>query len=231
MPLYWGDFHCHIQAQDRIEPTFAAARENLDFYPAVCYPWKHAPIGGGFVMENCGYSPDLERLWPAVCHAVQAHNDPGRFVTFPGFEWHGDPAYGDHNIFFPVDNPPLPRGWTLPEVYDEIRPLNGIAIPHHTGYLPRHRGKDWNCHDAALSPVTEIYSGHGSSEGFLGPLSLDENYGMGPGCTGGTLMDVKKKKKRVSVQEKGSASSPPARVQHTPAPSVAAGSQGSGRKN
>ncbi|MFB6219712.1 MAG: DUF3604 domain-containing protein, partial [Halobacteriaceae archaeon] len=61
-------------------------------------------------------------------------------------------------------------------------------LPHHTGYDIGNRGKDWDAFDPELSPVMEVYSGHGSSEAVDEPPRM-ENLSMGPRVSGGTLQD------------------------------------------
>jgi hypothetical protein len=76
--------------------------------------------------------------------------------------------------------------WELPALYARLRQRRAFAIPHHTGYEARWRGKDWDIHDEELSPVMEIFSSHGSSEGCATPAPLETNESMGPRVTEGT---------------------------------------------
>ena len=46
--------------------------------------------------------------WNAISAATRATNEPGRFVTFPGYEWSGNTANGgDHNVLYLEDGQPL----------------------------------------------------------------------------------------------------------------------------
>lgn len=122
--------------------------------------------------------------------AVAEANNPGKFVTFLGYEWHGNRRrYGDHNVYYLKDYEPLYSSETLQELYRNLKRTDAVAIPHHTGYQVGERGKDWNIHDEELSPFVEVYSSHGSSEGCDVPFPLDYNLSMGPRVSGGTVQD------------------------------------------
>ena len=63
---------------------------------------------------------------------------------------------------------------------DMLTGTGAIAVPHHVAYQPGSRGKNWDTHDPAFSPVAEIYSSHGSSENDEGPLDMERHEHMGP---------------------------------------------------
>lgn len=180
--LYWGDAHTNIHTKHfgQLSDSFAAARDLLDFWPVAYYPFLVEDLNG-FMQETTAQRPVFLESWKTICEMTRARNEPGRFVCFPGYEWHGDRRrWGDHNVFYPCDDAPLDDVADLPDLYNHIRAYDGIAIPHHTGYEPLERGKDWSVMDERLSPFVEIYSIHGSSEGYGGPFHLDRNVGMGP---------------------------------------------------
>ena len=180
--LYWGDAHTNLRPHqvDVFDRSFAAAREVLDFWPIAYYPFLLEEIKG-FRQETMRQRPVFLRQWRALCAMTREKNDPGRFVCFPGYEWHGDRrTWGDHNVFYPTDDAPLDDAETLGELYEHLRPRDGIAIPHHVAYQRGERGKDWTVFDERLSPFAEIFSCHGCSEGYGSPLALERNYGMGP---------------------------------------------------
>jgi len=191
--VYWGDMHLNLHHRDvsRIDAVFAAAREHLDFFPIAYYPYDYRELPQRLKSESIGLSQQALRDWEIVRAAVQRHNEPGRFITFPGYEWHGNRrSGGDHNVFYPEDGP-LVLPDTLPELYEHCRAARALAIPHHTAYRggPGGRGKDWAMHDEDLSPVAEIYSHHGCSEAVDAPLPMIRNKSMGPRVTGGTIQD------------------------------------------
>jgi len=199
----WGDMHLNLHGRqmEMIEETFAAAKENLDFFPIAYYPYDFELVGKELKSETIGVSEQALRDWERVREMVRAHHDPGRFVTFAGYEWHGNRrSGGDHNVFYLGDGP-LALPDTLPELYAHCRATGAIAIPHHTAYRagPGSRGKDWDMHDETLSPVAEIYSAHGCSEGVDAPLSMVNNLSMGPRVSGGTIQDGLAKGHRLGI--------------------------------
>jgi hypothetical protein len=195
--IFWGDMHTNVHGKDiffppltldRLKMVMDAAEEHLDFFAIAYYPFEWYSING-LIIESCGHRERFESEWNLVREAIKKANKPGKFVTFLGYEWHGDRRrYGDHNVYY-LDDGPLDYSKTIEELYANIRKNNGIAIPHHTGYQVGERGKDWNYFDEELSPVAEIYSSHGSSEGVSAPRFLDSNINMGPGTSGGTILD------------------------------------------
>ena len=66
-----------------------------------------------------------------------------------------------------------------------MRDRDALVIPHHTGFAVGERGKDWDRFDPELSPVMEVFSAKGSSEGTDTPRPMAFN-SMGPRTTGGT---------------------------------------------
>ena len=191
LQLYWGDMHMnfHHDQMPIIDHTFAAGRSHLDFFPIAYYPFITYRRPEGLTVESVGERDFYQKDWQEVLQSVKRYNDPGRFVTFPGFEWHGDRRrFGDHNVYY-FDEGPLAALETLPELYAHLRRAKGLAIPHHTGYLVGERGKDWDYYDADLSPFAEIFSDHGSSEGCNTPFSLNRAASMSPRTTGGTARD------------------------------------------
>jgi len=189
--LYWGDFHYNIHSHTvgRIEQVFEEARANLDFLPVAYYPFERGKKNGLWVEytlpEATGNSD-----WDAVERTCGMFNEPGRFVTFPGYEWHGDRRrWGDHNVFYPSEGFPLDGTRELPDLCAKLRQIGALAIPHHTAYHVGSRGKDWDFHDPSVSPVVEVYSNHGSSEGTGTPVPMHGSADMGPRVSGGGWID------------------------------------------
>ncbi|NPV07411.1 MAG: DUF3604 domain-containing protein [Anaerolineae bacterium] len=189
--LYWGDMHTnvHHHHMPSLEDTFAAALAHLDFFPIAYYPFYYYQAAGKLQVETVGQRDQFLEDWEEVLRQVERHNDPGRFVTFAGYEWHGDRRfYGDHNVFY-FGRGPLTAAQSLPHLYAHLRRARGIAIPHHTAYQVGERGKDWHYHEDDLSPFAEIYSSHGSSEGCNTPFTLERNQDMAPRVSGGSIQD------------------------------------------
>ncbi|GAG28061.1 unnamed protein product, partial [marine sediment metagenome] len=180
--LYWGDMHTNIHEEqvEMLEQTVEAARGYLDFLAIAYYPFT-STIKRGFRIESWGQRDRFLEQWERVREVMGAANAPGELVTFLGYEWHGNRRrYGDHNVFYLTDDGPLDASETLPELFENLRQGEAIAIPHHTAYQLGERGKDWDFHDDQLSPLAEIFSSHGSSEGCNTPVAMTRNVGMGP---------------------------------------------------
>jgi len=189
--VYWGDSHLNIRVHqmEECEKGFEQARAHLDFFPVAYYPFAYEDTE--LRIETVRNRPEFLAHWERIIEAVHEYNESGRFITFPGYEWHGNrKKWGDHNIYFPdPDNAPLLDTWELPDLFGQIRELGGMAIPHHTGYQVGQRGKDWSFHDDDITPFTELYSGHGSSERAFGTLPMEGNHNMGPRVAGGSAVE------------------------------------------
>ncbi len=209
LDLFWGDLHKHMTGpgadRERLDDVLADARAHLDVAAVLCYPFKWFRKGRerGIREETVGDRPEYGEWWADVRAAAAQNNEPGAFVTFPAFEWHGGRReWGDHNVLFREGGDlPLSDADDLAELYATLRdaPSEAMAIPHHTGYQVGERGKDWAAFDLKLSPVMEVYSGHGSSEGVDTPVGMDDNPDMGPRTTGGTYQDALARGCRVGV--------------------------------
>jgi len=109
--LYWGDIHNHNAvgyAKGSLERSYDIARSHLDFF---CFTghsqWHDMPVmpqdkhmkwvRGFEVMKN---------NWQKVQRLANQYNEPGRFASFIGYEWHSS-SYGDVCIIFPDDQAEL----------------------------------------------------------------------------------------------------------------------------
>jgi len=141
-------------------------------------------------VESVGWRDECQGQWEKINALVKKHHQPGRFVTFAGYEWNGDRTrWGDHNVFYFDDDQPLDLSLHIDELFRNLRARKAIAIPHHPAYAPGHRSKDWDHHDESLSPFVEIFSVHGSSEGDDTPLDMSSNASMGPRVSGCSVQD------------------------------------------
>ncbi|OGV73457.1 MAG: hypothetical protein A3K19_28715 [Lentisphaerae bacterium RIFOXYB12_FULL_65_16] len=199
--VYWGETHDNTyqfsDAPVSIEESLARAASHLDFYAAAYYTaCSEAFRPGGHLAESDashqlpveGWKPAarLEQEWREVRDVCRAANTPGRFVTFPGYEWQGNGSSGDHNVFSRREDLAIHRVDTVSELYRLLRGTDALAIPHHTAYRPGVRGRNWDVYDEAMTPFTEIFSIHGCSETDEEWLGLRSNSHMGPGTGAGT---------------------------------------------
>jgi len=183
MPFYWGDIHNHNEmgiARGSLERALDIARRHLDFWVIV----PHGHQQGMHLMPSAWQSTvgwkarrtsgnqRVRDRWPEVLRMVREADDPGRFVTLLGYEWHSR-QWGDHVLYYP-------QAEGQPVNFDDIRELQAYArekgcllIPHHLGYpCPGATGHDWSTHDPAVTPVAEIYSEHGACERDTGTYPM-----------------------------------------------------------
>lgn len=189
--LYWGDTHLNIRQGHLAQwhDSFEAARDHLDFLAVAYYPMDVYTRVPGLGVESWHNRPQYLHGWKRINQLCREFNEPGRFVTYPGYEWHGDRKHwGDHNVFYPTEGYPLDDTDAIETLYAHLRARGGIAIPHHLAYLVGERGKDWDHFDPAISPFAELYSNHGSSEQVINPF-LQRNAHMGPWTSGGSYVD------------------------------------------
>ena len=116
-------------------------------------------------------------IWQAIREKVAAYHEPGRFVSFLGYEWSGNtPGGGDHNVHFLHDDGPLHRSshWQVPDrtdeatdrhpvsrLYEQFRGREDVLLIPHVG------GRHANLiefFDDDLIPLVEICSAWGVFE-------------------------------------------------------------------
>lgn len=190
--VFWGDLHCnlHLNHLENLNEIFEDAKRNLDFLPIAYYPMDFYQTKEGIWLESWHNRPEFLKGWESIKQVARDFYLPGTFVTFVGYEWHGNRTYyGDHNVFYFDEENPLDDSEDLPTLFDNLKKRRGIAIPHHTAYQVHQRGKDWDYHDDEISPFVEIFSNHGSSEGCWTPSTLNLNGSMGPRVSGGSVQD------------------------------------------
>jgi hypothetical protein len=169
------------------EESFRAAGDVLDFWLLAFYPFLEEKIGA-LTLETARQRPQFLEQWRYLCELTARYNEPGQFICFPGYEWHGDRVrWGDNNVFYKNESYPIDDTESLARLYAVMQGREALIIPHHTAYKLGQRGKDWSVFDEALSPFAEIFSTHGSSEGHTGTLPMERNMAMGPMVQSGSL--------------------------------------------
>jgi len=175
LKAYWGMIHGHTEMSDgagTLEYYFRQMRDEagLDFA---------APGDHDHLWETS------DAMWKHTCETVAMWNEPGRFVTFPGYEWakwrrNGD---GDRNVYYLRDHRPMYRSDdgcfpTPPDLFRAIHDEKAIVIPHHTG----HGGNwcDWKDHDPEHERLVEIYQIRGSYESSREDGNPVPEAGVGP---------------------------------------------------
>jgi len=164
---FWGDLHGQTAEGVGIGSvndyfTFARDRAFIDFASNQANDFDVQPAS-----------------WAEICEAARRFNEPGRFVSFLGYEWSGNSAGGgDHNVIFLHDDEPMRRSshanvydlsdldtdcYPIDELYKAFRGRDDVLIIPHVGG----RCADLRRHDADLEPLIEIYSCWGLFEWLI----------------------------------------------------------------
>lgn len=169
--LLWGDLHGHT--------LFSDGRGTVEEY----YDFAQRVAGLDFCAVTDHAFELLDEMWEHSKAVTNRYNQPGRFVTFQGYEWSGPTEVGgDHNVYFLDDDPPLyrsalmydPRNLQMdhgpqPKVEHVEELLAKLAwrlgnkdvfcIPHFGG---RRGNPKW--HNEKVQRLIEIFSEHRRSE-------------------------------------------------------------------
>ncbi|MDZ7301494.1 MAG: DUF3604 domain-containing protein [candidate division KSB1 bacterium] len=199
--VFWGDLHSHssFSKDGHGRDNFLKARDVacLDFYALTDHTSNDWKEHGGLTAQE----------WEATKREVIRYHQPGKFVTFPGYEFSAGAPSGHHNIYF---NAPDERIPDIPVFADDVYPqvqkvwqlkdtmlpagIDMLTVPHHTGVV---RNLDlgtgpWvsfgqGFSNSKLRPLIEIYSLHGSSEWYAPehPLSYRSLWRGLQDCTSG----------------------------------------------
>jgi hypothetical protein len=183
LQLFWGDLHAqsehHVMHSQRMDFRQAGWSKGISCGTVDdCYAYAREIALLDF-MALTDQGACLTDAWEFCQQKVREYHQPGRFVTFKGYEA-GAPN-GHRNVIYVSDEiePPLDakrfsnfQPQALYDYYRERR--DAILIPHHVKTWT-----DWSFHDPELEPLMEIYSCWGQSES----PSLDLwNKGMTPGA-------------------------------------------------
>lgn len=214
--LFWGEIHTHGHYDDGARDAdytlqFARNAACLDFAAISIHDHFAALVRGVLsqystrmwgLAERVGYDWEAEfraisdavvgvaegqSRWDFVLAKTAAYNEPGRFVTLPGYEWtastytHLERAtglpggHGHRCVYFRGENPPLfcsrDERYSSPDrLFTALAPYRGrvLTIPHHPAAHPQHKSGGWNIDWTAYNPdfdrLAEVFSCHGSSE-------------------------------------------------------------------
>ena len=163
--LYWGDLHGQTEetvGTGTLDQYFRFAKAAaLDFV---------SHVGNDFQVTKEHFK-DTQRV-------VKEYHEPGKFITFLGYEWSGNtPAGGDHNVYFLKDDQPIHRSshaqiedksdeetdrYPISALLDTFRGRTDVLVIPHIG--GRHAILDH--HESSLTPFIEISSVHGHFEWF-----------------------------------------------------------------
>lgn len=185
--LYWGDLHCHVREwrRDRNSsgPLGAPGPWTLD--EVYAFGRDETQLDFVAVTDHDSHISDSE--WQDTIDSAGRWNQPGRFVSFLGYEW-AQPAgapngvHGHRNVIYRRARGPLlcgdaPDTDTPEKLWRALReqvPVEDlILIPHHP--LRASSGQSWDLdhYDPQLERLVEIYSLWGSSEEPGHPFQID----------------------------------------------------------
>ena len=167
---YWADLHGQSEetiGTNSIEKYFRFAQDSA-------------------FVDACGHQGNdfqiTDTFWQTINDTTARFNQPGKFVTFPGWEWSGNTALGgDRNVFFREEGGVIGRSSralvetaeavddccpSVEDLFDrmeqEQRQRDVMLIPHVGG-----RYADLARHHAGLEPVVEVHSAWGTFEWML----------------------------------------------------------------
>ncbi|MCE9613356.1 MAG: DUF3604 domain-containing protein [Lentisphaerae bacterium] len=173
MRLYWGDIHGHTAYSDgygtpQMAYRYARARRNLDFAAVTDHAEWMNYFGRHLPMQDGSPVP----LWADARATADALNEPGLFVTLPGFEWTCT-TFGHRQVLFrdSRDVPAIPPDTfshpTPPDLWAALKPHAAMTISHHPlrwGHLT-----NWDYYNPETDRLVEIYSKWGNSASVWTP--------------------------------------------------------------
>jgi len=166
---YWADFHGQSGetiGSNTIEEYFAYGRDasRLDIL---------GHQGNDFQVTD--------EFWEKINDTTKAYYEPGKFVTFPGYEWSGNtPVGGDRNVFFTAEGGEISRSsleqvperiskyaysLTAESLFENLKAQKGprpFVFAHVGG-----RYADLRMHDPEIELAIEVHSVWGTFEWFL----------------------------------------------------------------
>ncbi len=169
-PRFWADLHGQSEetiGTNSIESYFRFARDYA-FVDACGHQGNDFQITDGF--------------WQTINDTTARFNKPGKFVTFPGWEWSGNTGLGgDRNVFFKNEGGVIHRSSRAlvdetqsadecsPSVEDLFARLETVQRDRDVMLIPHVGGRyaDLQRHSAKLEPVVEVHSAWGTFEWML----------------------------------------------------------------
>ena len=172
--VLWGDLHTHTKYSDgrgTPDEMYGFGRD-------------YAAIDFCAISDHAFTTTDW--MWSDIQRATADYNEPGRYVTFLGYEWSGrTDVGGDHNVYTVDGRMPLFRSYNgynyrnlrmyhgpnkmAGHVEDLFRMLgenfedeNLLVIPHYGG---RRGNPEW--HNPELQRGIEVFSDHRRSEDWV----------------------------------------------------------------
>jgi hypothetical protein len=180
---FWGDVHG--QSEETIGT--GSARQYMDFARNKAFVDVTGHQGNDFQITK--------EFWAELNGIIGEYNEPGRFVTLPGYEWSGNTFLGgDRNVFYMTEDRPIYRSshalindnsdadtdcGTAGELFDKLiaNGENAVCLAHCGG-----RYADVKvAHDGRVETAVEVHSSWGTFEWILHD-ALEMGYRMGVVC-------------------------------------------------
>ena len=175
---YWSDLHG--QSEETIGTN--SARDYFSFARDRAFLDICAHQGNDFQITDA--------FWSELNALTAEFNQPGRFVTLPGYEWSGNTGVGgDHNVWYRREGRPIYRSsralvddpasenpdcHTAVQLFDALRREDAIVTAHCGG---RYADVKY-AHDSRTEPSVEIHSCWGTFEWIVRD-ALEANYRIG----------------------------------------------------
>ena len=200
LTAYFGDLHNHNSVGYGLgspERAFEIAHSHLDFFCFTPHAYYDTSAQSEMMKNWTGYEKITHDRWPDVLKLVKDYHEPGKFVTFPGYERHSS-LVGHYCAIFPDDDAPLEYFGELADFQKHALEKGALLIPHHPGYMENTAGAEPAYWDPRVSPVLEIFSEHGNAECDNAPFDY-VRHSMGPRITRHTMQDLLAKEHRFGV--------------------------------
>ncbi|MHA1681269.1 MAG: DUF3604 domain-containing protein [Promethearchaeota archaeon] len=167
---FWGDLHG--QSEETIGSN--SARDYFEFARDCAFLDVISHQGNDFQVTG--------RFWDEINHLTAEFNEPGRFITIPGYEWSGNTAVGgDRNVYFRNEGCTIRRSshalipgdknvdsdcHTASILFEELEQVgvdDVVVVPHVGGRW----GDVKYAHDGRMEHSIEIHSAWGTFEWLL----------------------------------------------------------------
>lgn len=167
--IYWGEFHGHT----------AISSDGVGD-PDLFYPWARDVARLDFCMMSDHHHSIDSVEWVKMKDLAAAYLDPGKFVSFVGYEWGVGGIVGcnrNHQniIYLGSDGDVAPDMDNLEMLWSFLvsKGKKCMSLPHHSGYpIYPGIGSDWNYYCKYFQHAVEIFSNHGCSEYYGNPFTL-----------------------------------------------------------
>jgi hypothetical protein len=180
---FWGDVH----GQSEETVGTGSATQYMDFARNKAFVDVTGHQGNDFQITK--------EFWAELNQIIGEFNEPGRFVTLPGYEWSGNTFLGgDRNVFYMTEDRPIYRSshalindhsdietdcGTAGDLFEKLiaNGENAVCLAHCGG-----RYADVKvAHDGRVETAVEVHSSWGTFEWILHD-ALEMGYRMGVVC-------------------------------------------------